>query len=611
MKKIILVLFAFFCNLFFISCANAENFVIDNYDVNLNVNEDRSVNITENIDTFFTKQSHGIVRTIPIKNKIIREDGTENNEFSKVTDIEATQFNSKFVYGNNVVIKLGNADKLIEGRQNYNIKYKYYAGNDKVRGKDEFYFNIIGTEWDTPINKVHFTVTLPKEFDASKVGFSMGTKGVSGYNPEHLVFNINGNTIQGESLRPLNPKEGITIRMELPDKYFTQTLGFEAYMIILTIILMLIPVTMWAMFGKDDPVTPVVNFTAPEGRNSAEVEVEYSGISTAKGITSLIFYLASKGYLEIEDDGICYVIKKLKQYDGDNAAEKALMAALFTGDKESVTQIEIEASSTFCLYATKIRESLNRLKTKLFVKDSCSFGKLSVIIVAILAIFGLFLYTIAGYSFDLLFSPNAFILIFPIIAVAVFILMASSKNIVLILFATVWSLGFGGIPTAMLLMEGLLKVDSNNLPVLLVQLASIVASIICLVNMPKRSQKGRMALGQLLGLKKYLEVAEKRRLLSIMEENPNYCSEILPFAYVLGVADNLIDTIDGYDNYKPAWYRGNFTKNRFKTFSNSLQSSAVPVSSGSSGSGYHRGGHGHSGGGRSGGGHGGGGGHSW
>ena len=38
--------------------AFAENFYIENYDVNMAVNENKQVLITEDIDAFFTKQSH-------------------------------------------------------------------------------------------------------------------------------------------------------------------------------------------------------------------------------------------------------------------------------------------------------------------------------------------------------------------------------------------------------------------------------------------------------------------------------------------------------------------------------------------------------------------------
>ena len=608
MKKFILILLSFILNLFFVNCANAENFNIKNYNMDLQVNEDRSVNITENIDVYFMQQSHGIFRKIPLHNKIVRQNGTSNSENARITDIVSdNNIASILPDGDYLIIKMGNPDKYVNGNQHYNLKYKYFTGNDKLKNVDEFYFNIIGTKWDTYIDKVCFKITLPKEFDASKVGFSIGTAGTSGYTPSELKYSVEGNTIKGETNRKLAPHEALTIRIELPENYFTKTYTLEYSVTIIALVLALIPLLLWLIFGKDEPVVPIVSFEAPEGQNSAEVEVEYSGVSTNKGITSLIFYLASKGYLEIENDGICYNIKKLKPYDGNNSAENALMTALFLNNQDSVSQIELEANPLFGLYVSKIQKSLNNLKSVLFVKNSCSLGKMSLIIISILAQFVLFFYTISGFSFDFLTNGSIMLFLFAFIAIVVFIFLASTKNIALIIFALIWSSGFGGIPLGMLLFGGYIKID-DNYPVLIIELVCIVISIICCVNMPKRSYNGRMALGKILGLKKYLEVAEQGRLISIMNENPNYSSEILPFAYVLGVADNLLDTIAAYDSYRPVWYKGNFDRHGFNSFASSISHVAMYNSSRHSSGGHGRS---HSGGGHSGGGGGGGGGGSW
>ena len=68
------------CGLFFINPVFAENFVIKNYDVQINVKENNVLNIKETIDTNFHKRSHGIFRTIPLINKIVRADGTKETK---------------------------------------------------------------------------------------------------------------------------------------------------------------------------------------------------------------------------------------------------------------------------------------------------------------------------------------------------------------------------------------------------------------------------------------------------------------------------------------------------------------------------------------------------
>ncbi len=606
MKKFILILTAFVINFILINLANAENFVINNYSVKMDVKENRTIDIFEEINVFFTANSHGIYRIIPLKNKIVRENGTKNTEFAKITNVSASQLVSKRVENNRLNIKMGDPFYFAPENQTYTIKYNYDMGRDRVKNADEFYFNIIGTDWDTTISKVYFSITLPNGFDSSKVGFSMGRNGISGYNPDDLKFKITGNTIKGYTTRYLNPHEGLTVRIELPENYFTKQSGIEDYIILTALLLTIFPVILWALYGRDDPVTPVVTFNPPENKNSAEIEVEYKGTSTNKGITSLIFYLASKGYLEIEDNDIGYTIKKIKEYDGKKSIEKALMEALFKEGSTTVSQIELETSSRYKLYCNKIQSSLNKIRNYIFEKNSCSFQKLAIIFISIIGLGLLFLYTLGDYSFKLFTDGFAFLIIFPVIAIIIFSISLVSNQQKNMGFITIWSLGFGGIPAVMLFTSA--ENIEGNYPVLLTELACIIVSIICLINMPKRNTKGRMLLGEILGFKKFLEVSEKPRLIALINENPNYVSEVLPFAYILDVADNLIDCIENYEEYKPYWYKGRFNREHFHSIASSVNTASAPPSPSSS---SHHGSHGHSGGGHSGGGHGGGGGGSW
>ena len=61
---------------------------------------------------------------------------------------------------------------------------------------DEFYFNLIGPEWDTAIGNITFTIEMPKEFDSSKLGFSSGLKGST--ENGNVVYSVSDNIIKGK-----------------------------------------------------------------------------------------------------------------------------------------------------------------------------------------------------------------------------------------------------------------------------------------------------------------------------------------------------------------------------------------------------------------------------
>ena len=64
----------------------AENFTIKEYDIQINVQKNKSFHITEKIDTNFHRKAHGILRTIPITYKLVREDGSKQNVKSAISN---------------------------------------------------------------------------------------------------------------------------------------------------------------------------------------------------------------------------------------------------------------------------------------------------------------------------------------------------------------------------------------------------------------------------------------------------------------------------------------------------------------------------------------------
>ena len=133
--------------------------------------------------------------------------------------------------------------------------------------------------------------------------------------------------------------------------------------------------------------------------------------------------------------------------------------------------------------------------------------------------------------------------------------------------------------------------------------------IILLSKGQKRTEYGNKMLGKIRGFKNFLETAEKEKLEALVEKNPNYFYDILPYTYVLNVSDKWIKKFESINLEAPNWYDGynSFNLASFSSFMDDTVSAASSsMSSSPSGSGS-----GSSGGGSSGGGSGGGGGSSW
>ena len=72
----------------------------------------------------------------------------------------------------------------------------------------------------------------------------------------------------------------------------------------------------------------------------------------------------------------------------------------------------------------------------------------------------------------------------------------------------------------------------------------------------RRTEYGAGIIGRCLGFKDFLETAEKDKIESLVNENPSYFFDTLPFAFVLGVTEAWARKFEGLIREPPSWYYG-------------------------------------------------------
>lgn len=533
------------------------------YNVDINVNENNSFDITEHISTYFNEQRHGIFRTIPTRNQVKRTDGTSHSVKAKIKNIKASENCDVSIENGNYVLQIGDADTYVEGEHDYTIKYTYMLGEDQNNGFDELYYNIIGDGWDTYIQNVTFKITMPKEFDKSKLGFSIGNYGTVG--TYDINYDVNDNIITGSVARTLQPNEAVTVRLELEDGYFyfNKTLyNFKlALLVAVPALLFIIVIILWSKFGKDKKAVQTVEFYPPNGMSSADIAFWQSGlIANNEKLTPLLIELANDGYIQIEEVETKskkkseFAITKLKdRYDGNDRAKEIFFNGLFkNGTRSKIYKSDLE--DDFYLTLNIIRELYNKPEKRHKVFEAKSLYMR--------------------------------ILAWVLCALSVFAVLFNFSNLF----------------------------DSN-----LKYILTLVGIIICIISfvfsffIRKRTDEAVDILGKINGFKNFLETAEKDKLEALVDDDPAYFYNILPYAYVLGVSDKWMKKFESIAVEPPQWYYGyypynyimfsHFMRDTINSASNAMVS--MPVQSGSGGS-FSSGG-----GGFAGGGSGGGGGGSW
>lgn len=621
-RKIINLLFCIFTFFLFSLNCYANDYDITKYDVEIIVDEHNKYSIKENIDTYFNVSKHGIVRMIPLYNNIIRQDGIRERNRVLISNVHVNEEFASSRENNNYVLKIGSADKTINGKHSYTISYDYDIGLDKNNKYDELYFNIIGTNWDTDISNVTFKITMPKEFDASKLGFSYGEYGES--NTDNISYDVDGNVITGSFEGTLLAGEGLNVRMVLPEGYFIRkSVGsslLECWYYIIPILGVLISYLIWKKYGKDDQVVDIVSFYPPENMNSLDVAFAKKGSVNSNDAVSLLVYLASKGYIKIVEDKKSksrFTIQKVKEYDGNNKEEELFFRGLFKKVWDSISSDELNES--FYLTINSILTKKNSTANRKEIFNNKSSNKRYILFLFMLITSSLSTIIPAlGYKLsDVIFS----IIICNLIGIVALIIVAIIYDNNCTKKGLNSALGFAFFFVLALAVANFTIIGFEYIYYDTVYLIGFILCMVCTyliyffyLIVTKRTEYGNKVLGEVNGFKKFLETAEKDKLESLVHDDPSYFYNILPYAYVLGVSDAWIKQFEGIAIAPPDWYESadafdyyRFNRSLNRTIhSASRVMNSVPQSSGGSSSGG-----GFSGGGFSGGGSGGGGGSSW
>lgn len=593
-----------------------EAFTITHYGVDVTVHENNTYDITETIDVYFECERHGIYRDIPLR---------FGNNRAAVTGVSVEGFPVS-VSRNPTCIRLqiGDADRTVTGAQTYRISYKLNLGKDQADGFDIIYLNLIGAYWDAAIEAADFTVRIPMAFDPADVTMFRGGEGsVSGAD---LVWQAGDGLVAARITRPLSRYQGVTLRVNLPEGTFTgdrnahDPIRWTVW--ILTAVTVAGGLLLWLLVGRDRILSPAVEFKAPDGLNPAQVGYLIDEKVDDEDLGAMFIYWAGHGHLLIDESDRKNVrLVKLGELDPAHpASERTAFGGLWSrGDGRGVSVKDLENSyyktaNTFRTQTARPFET--RKKERLY--DAKSQAASSFIafmgLLCFWAMCALWAWMETG---DLLAGViMAFFLTVPYGLIAAgwsWIQRRWRRNTALVRGLSAAGMALVTLALALLVNalfgEILTPFERNTL------LAASLAAVLLRPFIRRKTPWGHAVTERILGFRQFMMDAERDRIERLMDENPEYFYDVLPYAIALGVTRRWASKFEGLLREPPSWYRsdsmGTFTAIHF-VHSLSRTTGAVraaatsrPGSSGSGGSG------GFSGGGSVGGGGGGGGGGSW
>jgi len=575
-------------------------YIIENYKMDIIVNEDNTFDVTETIDVRFTEEGkRGIIRNIPRVNDLKRENGEHSKNIAYLTNLEV---NDDFKYTKDrkyYNIKIGKNDVVAPKEKTYIIKYKYDIGKDPLKDIDEFYFYIIGEGWNTTINNVEFKIKMPKMFDENKVKFFNVYK--NNFRNLHLNYIIREKTIIASYNKKLQPNEGLSIRMILPKSYFyRQWIPFSKSAIIkmlISLILTIVAIIIWMSDEKKKWIVCKREYYPPNNMNSLVLTLLYYGIKD--DAVMLLVSLLNKGYLRFEEirydssNWKNFKIIKIKDYDGNDKYEKIIFEELFK-NKDVIEKEEykyIINDITQKVYDGIDIESFNKKR----------IDKKSVRIKNLIFIMSMIVMTFMFWS-----SPSDIIikaiimLVFRWVEKRMYPFIKTKTYWIFIMSLIIVPLDF--------LFNGIIRLEDSCLIEFIFESVCFFILTVLFIKKNKVIKENIMILERIDSFYKFLRNPRKDKLNELIKNDPNYLYKMIPYIVSLNLLERynnkyIKDLLNALGS--PAWYEGNeeFKLNLFVGELFKMHYGAYNYSDDSSYGGFF--------GGSSGGGSGGGGGSSW
>ena len=639
MKKIIaavLMLLALLGALFcFPAAAKAdEAYVITSDDVHIRVAENNVIFVTETLTLNFSEPRRGFYYYVQDRGTAWREYGgkTYSARFNyRVSDFNVRGYEfslSRETDGEKsfLVAQIGSEDRYVSGEQTYVITYTCNLGYNGEDAFDEFYRNVIMCSYGNTIENASFTIEMPKDFDAADVYCYLGS--YESGSPDGVEWSKQGNAITGRVTRPIKGGEYLTVQIWLPEGYFVGVVDPDAVWRVVSYVIIgacvLLAFLLWLALGRDSEVYPTVEFYPPEGMTPAEAGYVIDGCVDNKDVVALILYWADKGYLDIvQSDKDKFSFVKKREPEGMKGYERTMFNKLFSlGDTVTLDSLKYSfyttMESTKAAVGNYFEGSSER---RVFTKASkIARGWMSVITMLPIVV-----NVFRAQYVDSALAPA-------LIVAGIAAVLISIPVFMLVRLLEKWRSTKPGTRAGTLIASVLLLAVANVLYIVLMPekttaLVSAAATLVLLgltAVMRKRTETGNSWYGRLLGFKNFIDKAEKDRILTLVEQNPSYFYNVLPYAYVLGVTDKWAKNFEHIGIQPPRWYHGYYGSPVFNTivftslmtrhmngFQSAMTARPQSRSGGFGGGGYSGGGFG-GGGGFAGGGFGGGGaGRSW
>lgn len=566
MKRLLSSFIIMLCTI--VSWADRGGYEYDSINFVINVAKDNKWQVEETEYVDFSEPRHGIYRYLTEEfwldrnvapagePKVIKQMQYKPS----VVDKDVAGFHYQIEYNNdNVIFKVGEENSTVIGKQEYKFRYTYVFPDDRTPGYDWMFYSILGDDFNEPINKlsakIHFEKPLP-ESALKSIKLYHGKYGdTNSMELDTLILSADSQDVV-INLKDIQPRMALTICAELPEGYFegVKTMDSSSSRTAFYIALVLIVVTiLLELFIRSPHITKSIEFYPPEGMSSAEVGTIIDDSVDNIDLASLIPWFASQGYLSIRQLKNNYLQIKKENNLPDDAPlyQKEIMDLLFRDGDEVILDNLGEDYDAIEEIRTEIKDfySYENKLTKIH------YGSVMLLAIAIAGIF----------TFGLSSPVESLSIGYLSIGIVVFLAFLGSSyakisataNLISKKWQTWALLAVKVVLTAVALYFWCDNLEYGNFiskeEYAILFIGAFVVQELAWKFRVNTQYRADVA-GKLLGLKEFIETAEKPRLETLLEDDPQYFYRILPYALVFRISDKWADQFSEITMEKPEWY---------------------------------------------------------
>ena len=324
MKKIWLIIL-WLCTIFLAwNFTQAKDYEYTNLDITANILEDGTINVNEDFTANFFIQKHWIIRDIPLNYSVWWKDFHIEISNINVPWKNFTTSNNNW----NIEIKIWDTNKTIIWEQIYPISYSTYGliKNFSWMWYAELYWNLVGYDFDTNINKVRAELILPKTYTWFTTEDFLITTDWKSKTIDWFDWTVDWSKWDKIIIiydKKLSAKHGITLAIKFPNNYFEfnheKQVGLighikinndlwllEDWNIFFALVFLWIFIFLTLLFiikhyiKKNEEKSIIIQYNPPKWLNSAEVWLLLDKKSWKLCILSLFYMWAAEWLINFE-----------------------------------------------------------------------------------------------------------------------------------------------------------------------------------------------------------------------------------------------------------------------------------------------------------------------